>query len=139
MKKSFISCLTLLCIAYPPAGQTAIYRCTNDNSVVYQDTPCGIGQPSINLATAPIRVLEPNTASPADFRQEPLPPSQLQSTAIALGMTDTQVLNLRGWGRPAKITRSRANRSWREEWTYASPQDEPKQLQFANGKLAAIL
>ena len=55
-----------------------------------------------------------------------------------IGMFDTQVLNLRGWGRPAKITRSKAKGAWREEWTYVSPRTGERQLQFANGRLTAI-
>ena len=87
----------------------------------------------------PVRLLQPNSVSPLNLRQEPLPPTQLPSTALALGMTDTEVLNLPGWGKPRKIIRIKAQHAWREEWTYG-PHDEPRQqLQFANGKLAAIL
>jgi hypothetical protein len=53
-------------------------------------------------------------------------------------MFDTQVLNMRAWGRPAKIKRTKAHRAWREEWTYQSPVDGERQLEFANGKLTAI-
>jgi hypothetical protein len=139
LSKNCVALMSLLCIACPLSAEAAIYKCTNANAVVYQDTPCKAGQTSLDLAVAPIRLTEPNNAGPAEMRQEPLPPSQLQSTALALGMSDTEVLNLRGWRRPGKITRSKANRAWREEWTYFSPQDEQKQLQFVNGKLAAIL
>lgn len=142
MKNRLTIWLSLLCLAYPLTGETAIYKCTEDNSVVYRDTPCETGRASMLLATvAPTRPVEPYTGRPPEFRPEPLPPSQLQSTAIALGMTDTQVLNMRGWGRPSKITRNKDAKAWHEEWSYVSRQDEQvqRQLQFTNGRLAAIL
>ena len=55
-----------------------------------------------------------------------------------LGMFDTQVLNLRGWGRPSKITRAKTKGAWREQWIYSSPRTGERQLQFANGRLASI-
>ena len=60
-------------------------------------------------------------------------------TPISLGMSDLEVLNLPGWGRPSKITRSKANGVWREEWLYTTRGDGPRQLlQFTNARLAAI-
>ena len=53
-------------------------------------------------------------------------------------MTDDEVLNLRGWGKPAKIVRSKASREWREDWTYAARATGSRQLRFVNGKLAAV-
>ena len=120
MKNLALRCLTLLCIAYPLAGHATIYKCTIGSTVIYQDVPCTSGPSST-------------------FRQEPFPPSQLQSTSLALGMSDTEVLNMRGWGRPHKITRSKASQAWREEWIYSHRQDEQRLLQFENGKLASIL
>jgi hypothetical protein len=59
-------------------------------------------------------------------------------TTLCIGMTDDEVLNLRGWGRPAKIIRTRAPREWHEEWTYDARAAGPRQLHFVNGKLAAV-
>ena len=53
-------------------------------------------------------------------------------------MTDTAVLNLRDWGPPGKITRSRENHAWHEEWHYHLPTEGQKRLLFANGKLTAV-
>ena len=53
-------------------------------------------------------------------------------------MSDDEILNLPHWGRPDKITRSKAKHVWREEWVYASLQDGPKRLYFENAKLAAV-
>ena len=58
--------------------------------------------------------------------------------AICIGMSDDEVLNLPGWGRPAKIVRTRAPREWREEWIYDARYAGPRQLWFVNGKLAAV-
>jgi hypothetical protein len=48
------------------------------------------------------------------------------------------VLNLPGWGRPAKISRTRASREWREEWFYDARAARPRQLFFVNGKLEVV-
>jgi hypothetical protein len=54
-------------------------------------------------------------------------------------MSDTKVLNMRGWGRPKKITRTKGREGWREEWTYLSRPEEKTILQFINGTLAAAI
>ena len=53
-------------------------------------------------------------------------------------MTDDEVLNLPGWGRPAKIIRTRAQREWREQWIYDAAFSAPRQLHFVNGALALV-
>jgi hypothetical protein len=114
------------------------------HAVTYQDTPCDKADES-ELVVASIRTdrevrtAEPNPDRASEPQPEPLLRASPQAPELTLGMLDTQVLNTRGWGRPSKITRSKANRAWREEWTYISPQDgQPRQLEFANGKLTAI-
>src|SRR5215471_3096184 len=57
---------------------------------------------------------------------------------ICIGMTDDEVLNLPGWGRPAKIVRARAPRKWREQWFYDTRFASPRQLLFVNGTLATV-
>jgi hypothetical protein len=54
-----------------------------------------------------------------------------------IGMTDTQVLNLPSWGRPAQIIRSKAGHLWREQWIYQdrSTGDERRFLYFENARL----
>ncbi len=143
--KNRLILLSLLCIAYPLSGygQAPVYKCAIEGSVVYQDMPCEAGQTSIARVGVRVENLEPSSASPAVLKPEHQPQpliqqSPIQLTNLVLGMTDTEVLNLRGWGRPSKITRGKANRVWLEEWTYASPADGPKLLQFANGRLTAL-
>ena len=59
------------------------------------------------------------------------------ATRLFMGMTDTQVLNLQSWGRPAQITRSKAGHVWREQWTYKdrSTGEERRFLYFENARL----
>src|ERR1700694_2438810 len=59
------------------------------------------------------------------------------ATRLFIGMTDTQVLNLPSWGRPARIVRSKAGRLWREQWIYKdrSTGDERSFLYFENARL----
>jgi hypothetical protein len=71
-------------------------------------------------------------------KQESDPRSAFQLTGLAVGMTDTEVLNLRDRGVPSKIKRSRVARAWCEEWTYFLSADRQELLQFTNGKLTGI-
>ena len=61
-----------------------------------------------------------------------------RQATICIGMTDDEVLNLPGWGRPAKIVRTRAPREWREQWFYETRFAAPRQLFFVNGTLATV-
>ena len=52
-------------------------------------------------------------------------------------MGDDEVLNLAGWGRPARIVRKRTHAGWQEEWTYESRAANAATLRFVNATLAA--
>ena len=54
-------------------------------------------------------------------------------------MSDDEVLNLPGWGRPARITRAKMSRTWHEEWTYGPSAAGERRLHFANARLVAIV
>ena len=136
--KNLAILLGVLFFAYPLFGEAAIYRCSIDGAVTYQDVPCKAGQSALTLVDAPDRASHSNSAGPLDSKQESDPRSSFQLTGLVVGMTDTEVLNLRGWGVPGKIKRSRVDRAWREEWTYFSPADRQELLQFTNGKLTGI-
>ena len=158
--KNHVLLLSLLCAAYPLCSQAAIHMCTIDGTTVYQDTPCNAEEASLVASD-----LEDDNMFPAVTRETPAAPgnapvwvpapnraglataveaessrlqSPLETNGLMVGMTDTEVLNLRGWGRPAKITRKKTNGAWWEEWTYFLPADGQTLLQFANGKLANI-
>ncbi len=139
-----VSLFSLLSLAWPLAGHAAIYKCTAADAVTYQDHPCENAD-ARELIVASIRT-QPDArdpaadyARPAESKPEAPPRPLFQPPGLELGMFDTQVLNLRGWGRPTKITRSKVKRAWHEAWTYISPLDgQQRQLEFANGKLTAI-
>ena len=65
----------------------------------------------------------------------------LSAKVLAVGMTDTQVLNLPSCGPPARIARSREMGAWREEWTYParSSGNDERVLYFENGRLVKKL
>lgn len=165
MKSSALLTIGLLLAALPVAVQAQIHKCNTAEAIVYQDTPCAEGQRESLLAhkKTPARIDQSN-ASPSVHRPGPGTPLPLGSTAridqsnasplvhrtgsgtplppagtpIALGMSDLEVLNLRGWGRPSKITRSKANGVFSEEWVYASPVQGQRKLHFSNANLTAI-
>lgn len=136
--------VSLICLASPLAGHAAIYKCTDADAVTYQDQPCENADASdfivASVRTQPdARSPDAVDAGPAEAKPEAPPRPHYESPGLELGMLDTQVLNMRGWGRPSKITRSKVNRAWREAWIYISPLDgQQRQLEFANGKLTAI-
>jgi hypothetical protein len=121
-----------------------IHRCASPEGVVYRDTPCTAGQQE-----QPISLGTKNESQRPDSNggQRPRPMSRqsassyagtpFAATTIFIGMTDTQVLNLPSWGRPAQILRSKARQGWREQWVYKRPGDEWHHLYFENGRLAA--
>jgi len=142
--KTALFWLSILCVAAPSAHAT-IYKCVADDTVTYavtyQDTPCE-GADTAAFVVASIRTESPlaKTEPAAAIADEPKPESTARvatSPGLTLGMFDTEVLNMRGWGRPGKIKRSKANRAWREEWTYSSQAGE-RQLEFSNGRLTGI-
>lgn len=136
--KELTIALSLFLLAYPLSGQTAIYKCAIDGAVTYQDVPCKAEQFALALVDAPDPVSHSSSAGLLVFKQESELRSSFRLTGLVVGMTDTEVLNLRGWGRPGKITRSREHRAWCEEWNYFSPADGQRLLHFANGRLTAI-
>jgi len=131
-----------------------VYRCAAPAGVVYQDTPCakpqeGVRMDAARIATAGVRAAPddapppPRAASPSDVpacnaRAASRSRTLWRRTALCIGMTDDEVLNLRGWGRPTRIVRTRVPREWREEWTYETPATAPRALHFVNGALAIV-
>jgi hypothetical protein len=140
----YVSLFGLLSLACPLAGHAAIYKCTDAGTLTYQDQPCENAD-SVEFVVASIRPQpdarspDPIDTVPAEAKAEAPSRPHYRPPVLELGMFDTQVLNLRGWGRPTKITRSKVKRAWHEAWTYISPLDgQQRQLEFANGKLTAI-
>ena len=146
--KTILRSLALCSIVLPLSAHADIYRCIAGHNVTYQDAPCANADES-EMVIASIktdRVDGERQSSSGSPMIEATPEAQPDvavnvsnpAPELTLGMFDTQVLNLRGWGRPAKITRSKAKGAWREEWTYVSPGSGERQLQFANGRLTGV-
>jgi hypothetical protein len=121
-----------------------IHKCAGAGGLVYRDTPCAAGQEE-QPYTSGAKKENQRSESIAGPRSQPMGRQAANSyagtpfaaTTLFIGMTDTQVLNLPSWGRPAQIQRSKARQGWREEWVYKSPGDEWHLLYFENGRLAA--
>jgi hypothetical protein len=119
-------------------------------AVVYRDTPCAEGhretlvntKAAIHVQTVARQRKSAVRADQAAYNSAPFEgatPLPLPGTLISVGMSDLEVLNLRGWGRPNKITRSKMNGVWREQWVYGRPSEGQRHLlQFVNARLAAI-
>ncbi|MDQ6922675.1 MAG: hypothetical protein M3Z74_00775 [Pseudomonadota bacterium] len=124
------------------AADKAIYKCAESEGVVYRDTPCVnpqeqtlvVAARKVNWQSEYVRANPPVDSRPVDSR---LAASPLYAPRLFIGMTDTQVLNLPSWGRPARIVRSKAGRLWREQWIYKdrSTGDERSFLYFENARL----
>ncbi len=158
MKNATFITIGFFCLAASPvAVQAQIHKCLTAEGIVYQGRPCAESEREVLLATPGKKVRTEQTYVKASLPESgpgpalppvgssPSPPNFALSvlpaagTPLSVGMSDLEVLNLRGWGRPSKITRSKANGVWREDWLYAPRGDGAKQLlQFANAKLAAI-
>ena len=92
-----------------------IHKCAGPEGLVYRDTPCTASQQE-----QPIGSGTKNESQRPDSNggQRSRPMSRqaancyagtpFAATTIFIGMTDTQVLNLPSWGRPAQIRRSKA-------------------------------
>ena len=120
-----------------------IFKCLEAGATSYQSTPCARSQDAVPLKIA--------TATPRESREGstpvPVPVSVSRSgkrgpwthTSIEVGMSDDEVLNMPGWGRPTRITRARAPRAWNEEWVYGQSATGTRYLLFVNARLVDIV
>lgn len=119
-----------------PAGAQDIFKCVDVAGTAYQSKPCATGARETQLATGetpPRWEVSAPRAAPARRLSRNAGP--WKHTTLTLGMSDDEVLNMPGWGRPARITRVRTPREWREEWVYAQALEGERRLHFANAKL----
>ncbi len=151
MKTCAVLAVSVCSMMFPLAAAAQVHKCVTAESIVYRDTPCDEAHTQVLLHKPKSAArLEPAVRIESQVRADAsaITPVAMQErpialpapgTAISLGMTDLEVLNLRGWGRPSKISRSKVNGVWREQWIYTPPADGPKPvLQFVNARLAAI-
>jgi hypothetical protein len=147
--RSVLLCFMLIVLS-TASRATDIHKCATPTGIAYQGHPCsGAELPTSRVIASAAQPPAPARESAADddaargapiCNARPREPRRLplRQATICIGMTDDEVLNLPGWGRPATIKRSRATRQWREEWTYDAGLDGPRQLHFINGTLTMV-
>lgn len=132
--------ILMIAIALVPLESVAtdIYKCTGNGATSYQEVPCASGQGEI-----PLRIAGAASSSALREAVASVPPQGRSRTvwtrtSIELGMSDDEVLNLPGWGRPARISRMRLARGWEEVWRYGDAYSGARELRFVNARLADI-
>ena len=134
----FLACL---CIG-SAASAEGVHKCVTREGIVYQGTPCaGAEAPlPVDLTRAAYAPVAPESPAAPDCESAGGPPARppWRHGAMCIGMTDDEVLNLAGWGRPARIARKRTRHGWEEEWTYDARSAHLATLRFVNARLAAV-
>ena len=119
-----------------------IHKCVSADGITYQGVPCpGSEAPApLTAAGATQTTRAYGSGELPDCGPRPRSPPRLpwRQATICTGMTDDEVLNLPGWGRPARIVRTREPRHWHEDWTYEARVDGRRHLHFVNGKLVGV-
>jgi len=136
LRRDVMVCLLTASVA-PIASAQAIFKCVSAaGETGYQSTPCAVGSFETRIASAAGRAdLAVSTTRTAPGRAAARKPGPWKHTALALGMSDDEVLNMAGWGCPGRITRNRLPREWREEWVYGVDTPAERRLYFSNGTL----
>lgn len=119
------------------AQDKIIYKCVDPEGIVYRDTPCATQQEQTLITNARKVNWQSENGKEREAVNARLAATPFSATRLSIGMTDTQVLNLPSWGRPARIVRSKAGHLWREQWIYKdrSTGDERSFLYFENARL----
>ena len=133
--------IALLALVSLGASAGDIYKCVDGGATSYQSTPCGRGQhetpikiTSFFLQAAP----DQSMAAPVAAMQ-PRKRGPWKHATVEIGISDDEVLNMPGWGRPAQISRSRARFGWEEVWRYGNGYSGQRELRFVNARLTDIV
>jgi hypothetical protein len=131
----------------PAAEAQDIFKCVEGGATAYQSTPCANGQIELPMTRGvaasgvPHPRVDGQTSEPVPLPAGP--PLRIggpwRLTTLRLGMSDDEVLNLPGWGRPGRVTRVRMPRVWREEWIYGQSMTGERHLYFANARLVDVI
>ena len=139
--RALILCLSL---ATPvAAGAGGIYKCVDGGAVTYQSTACSRGRDAtpVSLSNVSAKATHDGIAAVpvAAATAQPRKRGPWLHTTVQVGVTDDEVLNMPGWGRPAQISRTRVARGWEEVWRYGNGYAGERQLRFVNARLAEIV
>ena len=123
------------------AGAGGIYKCVEGGATSYQSEPCARGRDETPIALA--RLPAAGARAPAALPVAgPAPQARKRGpwthAGIEIGISDDEVLNMPGWGRPAQISRVRAAHGWEEVWRYGDPYRGERALRFVNARLTDI-
>src|SRR5690349_10229742 len=134
--RAFIACLALFAM---PAAGSDIYKCVDGGATVYQSMPCARGQreTSIRVAGAVAKAERDQPVATSAAVSPSRKRGPWTRTAVEVGISDDEVLNMPGWGRPAHISRARVGRGWEEVWRYGN--GFGGELRFVNARLAEIV
>jgi len=140
-----IRCAVVLgLLAFELAPQVAaqdIFKCVDNGATAYQSTPCAPGAAETRIATTGASTPRPDvemSGAAISSMREPRRVGPWSHATLTLGMSDDEVLNMSGWGRPSRISRTRAPHEWREEWIYGQATGGERHLYFANARLVDI-
>jgi hypothetical protein len=138
MKPSIVILPVLLALSsFSYAQDKTIYKCADSEGIGYRDTPCATQQEQTPITSARKVNWQSENAKAIQPTDARLAATPFFASRLFIGMTDTQVLNLPSWGRPAQIIRSKAGHVWREQWIYKDrgTGDERRFLYFENARL----
>jgi hypothetical protein len=123
--------------SFSHAQDKTIYKCADSEGIGYRDTPCATQQGQTLITSARKVNWQSENGKAIPIMDARLAATPFFATRLLIGMTDTQVLNLPSWGRPARIIRSKAGHVWREQWIYRDrgTSDERTFLYFENARL----
>jgi len=133
--------IAFLAVVSLDAAAGGIYKCVERGATTYQSTPCAHGQAETPIAIANAGV----QTTPAQPTAVPVAVTATRKrgpwvrTVVEIGISDDEVLNMPGWGRPAQISRSRVGRGWEEVWRYGNAYGGQRELRFVNARLADIV
>jgi hypothetical protein len=134
-----IGCLAMAASLDAAAG--GIYKCVEAGATSYQSAPCARGRDETPVALASLPGDAARTPAALPVAVPVAPPRKRgpwTHAGIEIGISDDEVLNMPGWGRPAQISRVRGTRGWEEVWRYGDPYRGERALRFVNARLADI-
>ena len=135
-----LACVALAASLDATAGD--VFKCVADGATSYQSSPCARVQDAVPLRIASGVAREPRAVTAASspaYAGQPARRGPWTHAAIEVGISDDEVLNMPGWGRPARISRARLASGWEEVWRYGDSYRGERELRFLNARLADVV